>query len=289
MIFDNIDHDKLKILDEIGLIALDLDRTTLSKDGLTQRTRECLEEAVRRGYEVVIATGRPYVALPESVKKIEGLRYVIVSNGAHIIDLKTEEFIFSDYMSTRASSWCRDYLRSSGHPVEVFTEGAAFISQERYDYYLTGIECLEGANYIVSTRKPVPDIWRFWEAHQDKIENINILFTDQDAKSDMAKRLLENEHVGYTLTSSMTYNLEIGGENTSKANALREFAAISGKPLSRVMGFGDSLNDLAMIRESGFGVAMGNAVDEVKNGADFITLTNDEDGVAYAIENLLFR
>ncbi|MBQ2160510.1 MAG: HAD hydrolase family protein, partial [Firmicutes bacterium] len=92
-----------------------------------------------------------------------------------------------------------------------------------------------------------------------------------------------------TVTSSMSYNLEIGGANTSKANALLELSKISGIPLRRVMSFGDSPNDSAMIIESGFGVAMGNAEDEVKDQADYVTLTCDEEGVVFAIRRLLFK
>ncbi len=97
-----IKADKTEVLKNIGLIALDLDRTTLTKDGLTKGTKECLEEAIRRGIQVVIATGRPFVALPDEVKAINGLDYVIVSNGAHIVDLRSGEFIYSDYMASDA-------------------------------------------------------------------------------------------------------------------------------------------------------------------------------------------
>ena len=70
--------------DTIRMIALDLDGTTLTRSGLTRRTKETLEEAIRRGIQVVIATGRVYASLPEPVKKLQGLRYIITSNGAHI-------------------------------------------------------------------------------------------------------------------------------------------------------------------------------------------------------------
>ena len=87
----------------------------------------------------------------------------------------------------------------------------------------------------------------------------------------------------------MFYNLEIGGRNTSKANALLELSEISGMPLERVMSFGDSPNDSAMIMESGFGVAMENAENEVKAQADYVTLSNDDEGVTAAIRKLLFK
>ena len=284
-----ITPEKQKILDNIGLIALDLDRTTLTRAGLTARTKECLEEAIKRGYQVVIATGRPFVALPESLYKVRGLRYVIISNGAHIADLSTGEFIFSDYISHEASRWCLEYTKSLGYHIEVFTEGKAFTDRERYDNCRANIGKKPGARYVARTRKPVDDTWQFWEEHIDKVENVNIIFETQEDKKRVREYLESMEHIGFTVTSSMTYNLEIGGEHTSKANALKELSDYTGIPLDRVIAFGDSPNDLAMIRESGFGVAMGNALPEVKEDADYITLSNEDEGVCYAIRLLLFK
>ena len=284
-----ISEEKQKILKNIGLIALDLDRTTLTKAGLTRRTRESLEESIRRGYQVVIATGRPFVALPDSLYDVEGLRYVISSNGAHIIDLSSKEFIYSDYLSEEASRWCRYYAKKSGYHIEVFSEGIAYTDSERYEKCRAGVGVIEGARYVLRTRRPVDDIWKLWEDHEDTIENINLVFDEQEDKMRVWKELLENEKIGFTVTSSTSYTLEIGGENTSKAHALDEFSKISGIPLERVISFGDSPNDMAMIRESGFGVAMGHALPEVKEIADYITLTNEEEGVCYAIRLLLFN
>ena len=88
--------------DTIRMIALDLDGTTLTRSGLTRRTKETLEEAIRRGIQVVIATGRVYASLPEPVKKLQGLRYIITSNGAHISDAATGEILYSDCMDPKA-------------------------------------------------------------------------------------------------------------------------------------------------------------------------------------------
>ena len=283
------DSEKLKILDNIGLIALDLDRTTLASHSvLTENTRACLEEAISRGFEVVIATGRPLIALPKELNEINDLRYVICSNGAKIVDFRTGEFIYSNCISEEASRWCMDYLREVGYPVEVFTDGKAYISKERYEHFQKVRNTPEGSEYILTTRSPVGDIWEFWKRHIDAIENVNIIITDMDEKQAL-KEKLEELNPGFTLTSSMAYNLEIGGETTSKASGLKALSDLTGIPLERTMSFGDSPNDSAMIEESGFGVAMANALDEVKEVSDYVTLSNDEDGVAHAIRKLLFR
>lgn len=284
-----ISPEKRQILDNIGLIALDLDKTLLTSAGLTENSRECLEEAIRRGYHVVVATGRPFSALPESIFGINGLKYVICSNGAHIIDLTTGDFLYSDYLSKKASEWCRDRLKELGFHIEVFSGGKAYTNRERYEKCRSGEGVIEGASYVLRTRIPVDDIWDTWNSHIDEIENINIIFEDQNDKKRVWDELKSLESVGFTVTSSTSYNLEIGGKNTSKANALREFAAISGMPLERVMSFGDSPNDMAMIMESGFGISVDNALQEVKEVSDYVTDSNENEGVAKAIRLLLFR
>ena len=120
-------------LKKIKLIALDLDGTTLTRNGLTRRTRETLEEAVRKGINVVIATGRPYSALPEAVKNIKGLEYVIISNGAHIVRPLTGEFLYSNYVDRDAILRVRKMLMKREFPVEVFTGGRAYVDRKLYE------------------------------------------------------------------------------------------------------------------------------------------------------------
>ena len=83
------------------------------------------------------------------------------------------------------------------------------------------------------------------------------------------------------------HNLEISQKTASKGNALRMFAERMGVDVAQTMAFGDTQNDISMIRAAGFGVAMGNATEDVKEAADYVTRTNEEDGVAYALEKLV--
>ena len=91
-----------------------------------------------------------------------------------------------------------------------------------------------------------------------------------------------------TLTTSFDHNWEIGGKTTSKARALEELGKILGVEREEMMSFGDSPNDIPMIKAAGIGVAVGNAKDSVKEAADYVTLSNDEAGVARAVEKFVF-
>ena len=272
-------------LDKIKLIALDLDGTTLTRNGLTRRTKETLEEVIARGLDVVIATGRPYSALPEQVKAIKGLEYVIISNGAHIVRPLTGEFLYSNYADRDAILRVRDMLMEKAFPVEVFTEGRAYVDRELYEDVKKHGSSYLSAKYILRTREPVDGIYDFWLKHADSIENVNIQFEFQKDKAEM-KAALENAE-GITLTSSTYHNLEVGGETTSKASALWQLCRMKGLTMENVMAFGDSPNDGTMIREAGIGVAMENATADILEDADITAPSNDDEGVAYTLRMLL--
>ena len=272
-------------LDRIKLIALDLDGTALTRNGLTRRTRETLEEVIGKGINVVIATGRPYSALPEDVKKIKGLEYVIISNGAHIVRPVTGEFLYSNYADKDAILRIRSMLMEKDFPVEVFTEGRAYVDRGLYEDVKKNGSSYLSAKYILRTREPVDRIYDFWMKHADSIENVNIQFEYQEDKAEM-KAFLEKEK-GITLTSSTRHNLEVGGATTSKASALEEICRMKGITMENVMAFGDSPNDGAMIREAGIGVAMENATADIIADADITAPSNDDEGVAYTLRMLL--
>lgn len=283
---EKIMPELLEKIKQIKLIALDLDGTTLTRDGLSRRTKETLEEAISRGIAVVIATGRVFSALPEKIHHIEGLKHIITSNGAHITDASTGEFIYSDYADESAIRQVHDILKQTIHPVEVFTMGRAYIDRKVYEDLAENGSTYMSPKYVLRTRTPVDGIYDFLLDNREKIENINIHFEFLEDKAALFERL--GCVSGITVTSSFAHNLEIGGADTSKAKAIREICKLYGVEADNVMAFGDSPNDSRMLETAGVGVAMENATDDVKEIADIITLTADDEGVAYAIRKLIF-
>ena len=195
--------------------------------------------------------------------------------------------IYFNYPDENAIEQVGDFLAvRKEFPVEVFTCGKAYIDRTVYEDVRDNGSDYMDAKYIVKTRNPVDDIYGFLKEHRREIENINIHFRNFDDKAELKKLLALNSEI--TVTSSMPHNLEIGGKTTSKAKAIAALCEILGIDEKNVLAAGDSPNDEAMIKAAGIGVAMGNAEEEVKACADFVTLTNQEDGVAYAIEKFVF-
>lgn len=273
---------------EIRLIALDLDGTTLGDSGIAEETIKTLEAAIEEGVHVVIATGRTFTALPADIYKIKGLEYVISSNGAHITHLPSNETIYSNCASGEAMEEVSRILEAHPmYPIEVFTDGRAYIDAEVFEDIRENGSDYMSADYIMKTRTPVPEIYDFLRSNKDNIENINIHFRDFGDRLNFWERM--KQVPGITVTSSFIHNIEIGGPTTSKATAIAELCEILGIEAKNVMACGDSPNDCAMIAASGLGVAMGNAESEVKALADFVTLSNVENGVAFAVKKFVLK
>ncbi len=270
----------------IKLIALDIDGTTLNSSGkLTDRTRNALEEAIEKGVYVVMATGRCFEALPEDVMSIKGMNYVVTSNGAMVKDLKTGEVISRNCIDPAAVVEAEKILNGCGHQVEIFIDGRAYIEKELYDYIKNGGKTYRYREYVMKTRNPVEGLMEKLLANKDKIENINIFFETQEAKAKMHPVLLGIDNA--TVTSSLDNNWEIGGATTSKANALAQLQKMLGISREEMMACGDSPNDIDMLKEAGISVAVGNAKEPVKQMASYISTSNNEDGVARAVEKFV--
>ncbi len=270
----------------VKLIALDMDGTTLNNEGkISGRNRKTLEKAAAKGVNIVIATGRPRSALPKDVLEIGAIRYALTSNGARITDLAEGKTIYENCMSPLAAERSVELLRNYHYVIECFIDGVAYIDKWYYDEVKQSGESFRSVSYILNTRNPVEDIYQFILEHRNSIENININFEDISEKPAMRERLLTIPEA--TITSSFNHNLEIGGATTSKADALEHMCQILGVGQDEMMAVGDSPNDIAMLKASGIPVAVGNAKDEVKAVARYIAPTNQEDGVADAIEKFV--
>ena len=272
----------------IKLIALDLDGTTLnSAKHIGERTRNALETAAEQGVHIVVATGRPFTALPKDVFDIYAIRYVLTSNGAAITDLKSNKIFYKNCMSPETVEAAMEMLKHTEYILEGFIGGRAYIEKEYYDYVKRTGKSFRDVNYILTTRTPVENLCDFLLKHREDVENINVNFEDAACKPALREMLLTLPNA--TITTSFKNNLEIGGLTTSKAEALRQMGKLLDISREEMMAAGDSPNDMAMLKEAGIAVVMGNGEEEVKAIADYITSDNDHDGVGEAVEKFVLN
>lgn len=271
---------------EISLVATDLDGTLLLQNKhISKRTYDVLKKANKNGVHVVIATGRSFSALPESIFKIDGMRYVVTSNGANIIDLKDNEVIYKNCIDAAQIPKIINFLKGRSYILEVFTGGKAYMSKSDYDKFRSRTIDFRPIEYVLQTRIPIADIFEFTSKNASAIENININFDSLSDKPKAYEELLKFDNI--TVTTSFDFNLEIGGNTTSKGDALNFLTQMLGLTSKNVLSIGDNPNDSSMLGFSEIAVAVENAHEDIIKLADHITSSNDEDGVAKAVEKFV--
>ena len=271
---------------DIRLIALDLDGTALNSDGhISEATRAAFEKADRMGISIAIATGRPFKALPEEIYSIPFIRYAITSNGTAIYDLRDGRNLYRSTLSEENLETLLDILLPFGVVLEASVAGLPCSSKE----FLQNLEAYgvneRSAGYLRKTRVPIDDIIQYIRDNREVTEAINVIVTDPEKKEEI--RFSVKQIPSLYVTSSAPHFLEFATAGTSKESSLSMMASMLGAAREQVIAFGDSDNDLEMIRYAGIGVAMGNAVPALKEAADYVTLTNDEDGVAAALHKFI--
>ena len=272
----------------IKMVALDLDGTTFdSAGGISERTVRTLEEAAAMGTHIVVSTGRSYASLPQHIKDVAGIEYAITSNGAHVNRLHNGEQIYSDFLDPHAVERVAELKIETGADIEVFVDGKAYVDAAYYeDVKEKGCE-FRNADYVLWSRRPVPDVSALMLEHKDEIENVNFVFRTLELLEDAKPMVcaIKNANV----TSSFLSNLEVGGPNTSKKTALLWLMEQLGICTNELMCCGDAPNDQAMLELAAIGVAVANAWGGLKDHADYITASNDDDGVALAIEKFVLK
>lgn len=273
---------------DIQMIALDLDGTTLNSSGqLSDHTRETLEKAAEQGIYVVVTTGRSYNSLPDHIKNVKGISYAITSNGAHINDVASGRSIYDSYLTESAVKAVGELTKDMNVGIEVFINGQAYIDERTYNDIRENGSQYRNAEYVLWSRKPVNNIYALMSENSTSIENINICFdTVEQLESERARiEAIPNA----SITSSLKNNLEIGGPDTSKKSALVELMGRLGISRESLMSCGDAPNDIPMLQYAGLGVAVANAWGGALDHADYVTASNDDDGVALAIEKFALK
>ncbi|GLG91633.1 Cof-type HAD-IIB family hydrolase [Sellimonas catena] len=274
---------------EIKMIGLDLDGTLLnSEKKVTKYSEEVLKEAIRQGVTVLVATGRPLSGVPEFMREFPGMRYILTANGARIYDRKDgEKLLFSHLLSNEDASRVLDIFEEYDTLRDVYYDGVGYANRaaiEQVEKYYPEPGMRE---YIRKTRKRVDNVREKMKEFSFGMDKIQAVFADLDERKEAMRRLKETTNLA--VTGALVNNVEVNAAGVNKGNGLLELGKLLGITKDEIMACGDGLNDLVMLQTVGFGVAMANGHEEVKKHADYITLTNEENGVAKAIEKFVLR
>lgn len=273
-------------MSEIKLVAMDLDNTLLNDDKkISQHTKEVLEEAIKKGVFIVPATGRIYKAIPDFLREMQGVRYALCCNGATVFDAKKKVEIYTNHLPMETVFSLYDVLKDFHCTRDIYQNGQGYM-EGKYLWHLEDYK-VEGHLFdlVHETRLEVEDLVEYIKENPLGIEKVSAFFDDMEERLQAIEALknLGNSSVA----SALSNNIEVTQIGCDKGDGLIHLAKHLDIPMSQVMACGDAGNDEAMIQKAGMGIVMENASKEMKELADYITKTNNEDGVAYAIEKFV--
>lgn len=264
----------------IKLLAVDMDGTCLnSKSQMSEKTVSALKLAAEKGISVVPTTGRNLSCIPHRLKDENFYRYAITSNGACVNDLKEDKKIYESLISDKTAIEILKKCRKNGFGITAQIDG---------NFYLQGrLLSLAGRLYYGKDSENsicIKSIERFVDESKKDIEEIQLYFLRPKAKE-----TAENILTGFNTVSAAYSSIyvEIFDKNASKGTALSKLAEHLKINKDEIACIGDAENDLTMFDSSGTRLAMGNAVDYLKEKADYILPDNNSDGVAFAIEKYI--
>lgn len=270
----------------IKLVASDLDGTLLNKNKeITPRLFDALQKLDELGILFVPATGRPFSTVPQAIKELPFLKYVITSNGAAIYDAAEQKNIIENYLTPEAVDAVIAIARELPVITEYFIEGKAYIAKNIYDD-LTPFALTESHTaYIKNSRTPVADFWNEMKRNDTVLENINLVFKDMALRKEIWNRLKD---LGLaSVTASTTKNIEITSLSATKAKALEKLCEVLGLERKNVLAMGDGDNDMPMIQFAGIGVTMANGEEHIKQAADIIADDCNDFGAAKILEQII--
>jgi len=258
------------------LIALDLDGTLKnSNNEITEKTKKALIQAQELGIKVVLASGRPTPGLRHEAKALELEKYegyILSFNGARVVDVKTNETIYEQTLTIEEAK--QAYDRSKNYDVACITyEDDVIVGEDIDQQYVV----LEAEINDIKTKKV-----NFKDNLKDPIHKV-LLSGQPDYVGTIIDEFKEPFGDRLSIYRSAPFFIEIMAKGIDKAVSLDRLAKSLGIKQEEVMAFGDGYNDLSMIEYAGLGVAMANGVDEVKEKANEITLSNNEDGIAFTL------
>ena len=274
---------------DIKMIGFDLDDTLLtSNKELTLYTKEVLMKAIRQGIVVLPATGRPLCGLTEEIRNFPGIRYALTANGARLLDMKEGTILYECLVPRETTEKLLNIFLQYDALVEIYYEGVGFAQEDKLQRFHEFFPRQAMAEYVLTTRKMVKDVRRKFEETDLPSDKVQAVFKTLEEKERALKEVLSKVE-GIEAVSSLGNNIEVNVKGVNKGSSLVRLGEMLGIRREEIMAFGDGENDIAMMEAVGFGVAMENGLDAVKAAARYITASNNEDGVAKAIEKYVLK
>lgn len=275
----------------IKLIAFDLDGTLLDDTkNIPEENITALTAAAGQNILTVPASGRIYRFMPEPVRTRLSARYFITTNGGEVYDAAEDKVLYAAQIPLDTALRVFDHIETLDALYDCYADNtryscAAFA--ERADAYFTDpVMNAMLHSYILKTRQDTDDLRAFVEKRNGPLQKMQLYFRDPEERLRQL-RILPALFPDLVVSTSLPNNIEINSSDATKGKALAALCAQLGIERQEVVAFGDGLNDLDMLQFAGISVAMENADPLIKKNASCVTSSNNEAGLAKALQHFL--
>ncbi len=272
----------------IKVIIMDVDGTlTNGKKVITPKTKEALLKAEEKGAILILASGRPTSGLEDIAKELQMDKYhglLVAFNGSKVIDCQTKEVIFNQAMSVEEGKAVLEHMKKFEKVRPMIDKGEYMFVNNVYDNWITW----KGKPFDVIQYESrggkfklceIDDLAAFVNYPLNKI----LTTSDPEYLQEHYKEMMEPFKDTLSCMFTGDFYFEFTAKGIDKAKALDTVLIPMGYNRDEMIAFGDGQNDSSMVKYAGIGVAMENAVQELKDIADEITLSNEEDGIAASL------
>ncbi|MDD7793567.1 Cof-type HAD-IIB family hydrolase [Clostridium sp. 'White wine YQ'] len=274
-------------MSNIKVIIMDVDGTlTNSKKEITKKTKEALIKAQKSGAILILASGRPTSGLMDFAKelKMDENHGILVSfNGAKVVDCETSEVLFNETMSIEQGQAVLEHMKKFDVRPMIDKGDYMYVNDvfnNQINNNGTSINIIQyesrGGKFKLCEKD---DLAAFADYPLNKI----LTAGDPDYLKEHYKEMMEPFIDSLCCVFTAPFYFEFTAEGIDKAKALDTVLTPMGYKKEEMIAFGDGHNDASMVKYAGIGVAMANAVDDLKDIADEVTLSNEEDGIAYTL------
>ena len=284
------------------LVAIDLDGTMLNQYGIiTEKTKKAISKAQEKGVEVMIASRRAITSVKRFSKEINSNKYFISGNGAITYDIKNNKILYENILSKTKALKIIKICEENSIYYNVYTENGIIAKNLSYNtlyYYKDNLTKPDENRTHINI---VENVYDYFEQREEKILKIMICDEHKTVFNSIVRKLKELSEIEVLEVSHMSRKIikqgtdeialeyfytEVSAKDVDKWNALEEIIGLMNISKEEVVTIGDNANDLKMITNAGLGVAMGESAPYVKQSADIIAPTNDEDGVAIILNKI---
>lgn len=261
------------------MIAIDIDDTLINDDKqVTEGTKKALAAAIASGVVVTLATGRMY-ASARSIAEQLGLNVPLITyQGSLVKNAIDGNVLYERCVPASAAQLIFDYCERNGLHLQLYVDDQLYVK-----------ECNEKAEAYASLSKVPFIVEPDFRSLAGKPSNKLLVIDEPDKLDSVAAELRGLLGQQVHITKSKPHFLEIVHAEGTKGHALAHLAGHFGFDLEKVIAIGDSWNDREMLEAAGLGVAMANAVDPLKEIADYVTLSNNEDGVKHVVDKFILQ